>query len=116
MVVSQKAHLRVIYSLHSYMPYIGIGLKRGNGTLESTEFDTVYTVQQTAFPSMHLGMKYRFKAGDEKDANLKIGYGVNLQLKYEAMRYNITDTVIDNIEPVISSNQTRFSVGFNIYF
>ncbi len=108
--------LRVPYSLHSYMPYVGIGLKRGNGSLESAEFDTVYTVQQTAFPSMHFGMKYRFKAGDEKDANLKIGYGVNFQLKYEAMRYNVTDTIIDNIEPVISSNQTRFSVGFNVYF
>lgn len=108
--------LRGPYSLHSYMPYVGIGLKRGNGTLESAEFETVYTVQQTAFPSMHFGMKYRFKAGDEKDASLKIGYGVNFQLKYESMRYNITDIIVDSIEPVISSNQTRFSVGFNVYF
>ncbi len=103
-------------SLHSYMPYLGVGLKRGNGELESAEFDTVYTVQHTALPSAHFGLKYRFKAGDEKNAALKIGYGVNFQIKYEAMRYNIADVVVDDIEPTFSRNQTRFSVGLNVYF
>lgn len=103
-------------SLHSYMPYLGIGYKRGNGTLESAEFDTIYTVQQIAMPSAHLGLKYRFKSGDEKSADLKIGYGVNFQLKYEAMRYNIADVIVDDIEPTFTRNQTRMSVGLNVYF
>jgi hypothetical protein len=108
--------LRPPSSLYSYMPYLGIGFKRGNGTLESAEFDNTYTVQQTALPSAHFGLKYRFKSGDEKNAGLNVGYGVNFQFKYESMRYNVVDIIVDNIEPTYTSNQTRFSVGLNVYF
>lgn len=107
--------LRPPYSLHSYMPYLGIGYKRGNGTLESAEFDRQYDVQLIAFPTAHFGLKYRFQSGDEKSSQFNIGYGVNFQVKYEQMRYNITDIVVDNIEPVFSGNQLRFSIGLNVY-
>ncbi len=103
-------------SLHKYMPYVGIGIKRGNGELESAEFDNIYTYQILGFPSSHVGLKYRFKSGDAKDETLKVGFGINLQLKYESMRYNVNDILVDDITPSFVTNQTRFSVGFNVYF
>lgn len=108
--------LRPPSSIGSYMPYVGLGIKRGNGDLESAEFDNIYTVQLLAFPSAHFGLKYRFEAGDTLDSQLKVGFGVNFQVKYESMRYNVVDILDDNISPVFSSNQTRFSVGLNVYF
>ncbi|MCR9203470.1 MAG: hypothetical protein NXH75_02765 [Halobacteriovoraceae bacterium] len=107
--------LRPPSSLYSYMPYLGIGYKRGNGTLESAEFDNTYNVQLIGFPSAHFGLKYRFRSGDEKASQISVGYGINFQLKYEQMRYNITDTIVDNIEPVFSGSQLRFSIGLNVY-
>lgn len=107
--------LRPPFSLHSYMPYVGFGYKRGNGTLESAEFDNVYDLQFVSLPSAHFGLKYRFLAGDEKSSQLNIGYGINFQVKYEAVEYSITDIVVDNINPVFSGSQLRFSIGFNVY-
>jgi hypothetical protein len=103
-------------SLYKYMPYVGLGIKRGNGELESGDFDNIYTYQILGFPSSHIGLKYRFKSGDAKDETLKIGFGLNLQLKYESMRYNVNDILVDDIAASFVSTQTRFSVGFNIYF
>jgi len=102
-------------SLYSYMPYLGIGIKRGNGHLETGLLDNTYKVQLMAVPTTHFGIKYRFKSGDEKSSEMDIGYGINFQLKYEKMRYNISDFLLDNIEPVFSGNQLRFSIGINVY-
>ena len=103
-------------SLYRYMPYVGFGIKRGNGELESAEFDNIYTYQILGFPSGHVGLKYRFKSGDVKDETLKMGFGLNLQLKYESMRYNVNDILVDDIAGSFVATQTRFSIGFNIYF
>ena len=103
-------------SLYKYMPYVGVGIKRGNGELESAEFDNIYTYQILGFPSGHVGLKYRFKSGDVKDETLKMGFGLNLQLKYESMRYNVNDILVDDITPSFVTTQTRLSIGFNIYF
>jgi len=103
-------------SIRKYMPYIGMGIKRGNGDLESFAFDNVYRYQLLSIPTAHVGMKYRFKSGDAKDESLNYGVGLNFQLLYESLRYNAQDTLEDDIASVIEVNQLKFSVGMNIYF
>lgn len=103
-------------SIRKYMPYIGVGIKRGNGDLESFSFDNVYRYQLLSLPTALMGLKYRFQAGDAKDDALDYGIGINFQLLYESLRYNAQDVLEDNIESVISVNQLKFTVGMNIYF
>lgn len=104
------------YSLFSYMPYVGIGFKSGNGDLESAEFDSTYSVQFSSVPYAHAGLKYRFQAGDEKDLALRVGYGINFQLRYESISYTISDVVVDNIDTTFQTNNLKLGVGLNVYF
>ena len=55
-------------------------------------------------------------ASAEKVTDEDIGYGVNLQLRYESLRYNVTDFLEDNIDDVYNLSQLRFAVGLNVYF
>ncbi|MAF79124.1 MAG: hypothetical protein CME63_11520 [Halobacteriovoraceae bacterium] len=103
-------------SIRKYMPYIGFGVKRGNGDLESFSFDKVYRYQLLSVPTAHLGIKYRFQSGDAKDESLNYGLGVNFQLVYESLRYNSQDVIEDDIDSVIEVSQFKFTVGMNIYF
>lgn len=103
-------------SIRKYMPYIGIGMKRGNGDLESFSFDKVYRYQVISLPTALMGLKYRFQSGDAKDDMLDYGLGINFQLLYESLRYNAQDVLEDDIDSVISVNQLKFTIGMNIYF
>ncbi len=103
-------------SLYKYMPYIGVGFKRGNGDMESEELSQSYNLQVVGVPMANFGLKYRWSSGDEKVTDEDIGYGVNLQLRYESLRYNVTDFLEDNIDDVYNLSQLRFAVGLNVYF
>lgn len=103
-------------SIRKYMPYIGFGIKRGNGDLESFSISKNYTYQLMALPRALMGMKYRFQSGDAKDDALSYGLGINFQLVYEKLRYNAQNLVEDDINTVITANQVKFSVGMSIYF
>lgn len=103
-------------SLYKYMPYVGGGFKRGNGTVQSADLSQEYTAQVVSLPSVHFGMKYRWSSGDEMESQYDIGYGANIQLKYEGTRYNISEFLEDDINSVFSVNQMRLAVGFNVYF
>ncbi len=104
-------------SLYKYMPYIGGGFKRGNGTIQGGDLSQDYSTQVFSLPSAHFGLKYRWSSGDESQvAAYDIGYGANVQLKYENSRYNISEFLEDDINSVFSVNQLRLSIGFNVYF
>ncbi len=104
--------------LNKYLPYVGVGFKRGNADVTSFALSSDYSFSYVGLPSFHTGIKYRFKAGDTVDDWVKIGFGLNFMISQEATTYSIIDTVSseDNINSQFSISQTKMLVGVNLYF
>lgn len=102
--------------LYSYLPFIGIGYRRGNADVTSFSLDKDYNYTLVGFPSYRFGLKYRFKAGDTKDETVKIGMGLSLMFSQETVQYAVVNTLTDNIFGTFQNNQSKFSVGLNVYF
>jgi hypothetical protein len=103
-------------SVQRYMPYAGIGLRRGNAEVTNPELSKDYTYQFQSMPSFHFGLKYRFKSGDTRDEAIKLGLAVNFLITIESVRHNAVNSVVDEIEPVLETGQTKMGFGLSMYF
>ena len=106
------------HSLYRFMPYLGLGFRRGSADVYSPEFKgrPAYTYLLVSFPSLRLGVKYRFKAGDTTGENLKVGLGANLQVQYETVFLSSRDVLKDEIFGRLNLGQFRFGFGLSAYF
>ncbi len=116
-----KTHINLYFynppqSLAMYMPYFGVGFKRGSGVMTSEFLSADYQYQYQAMPTFKLGMKYRFKAGDSRDEYLRFGVGVNAFLAREFLNLSLLDTPLDPITEKIQTIETRFGLGMSFYF
>ncbi len=103
-------------TVKKYIMYLGLGIKRGEASLSSTHLDKKYFYQIKSFPSYHLGLKYRFYAGDEYDEFWKWGLGINWKLSYELLQLTANEGVFSNTYGVIDVYDLKMAIGFNIYF
>lgn len=102
--------------LRKYLPYVGVGIRRGNAQSLSPELSKEYEWQLMSFPSLRFGLKYRFSSGDERDEIVKLGFGLNFQLTSEPVRFNTVNIIEDEINPSFTTSQVKFSVGIGAYF
>lgn len=112
--------LRPPSMISHFMPYVSLGLERGSANMDQQSLDRSYSYDMTSLLSAKFGLKYRFKAGDGRRDNLKIGYGYNLLMSYDSTKYllKLEDNSINNSDLYSSfqSSQMKLSLGFNIYF
>ena len=104
------------YKLGSYMPFVGLGVKRGQAEGFSPNLSKDYSYQLMALPSFRLGIKYRFKPGDTIDEDFKFGMAVSFLFTSEKVRLNTTNIVEDDIFSVMNYTNNKFGVGFSFYF
>ncbi len=102
--------------LNKYLPYVGVGFKRGNADVTSFSLTNDYSYSFVSLPAYHLGLKYRFKAGDTVDDFVKIGVGLNFMITQEAIKYTAIETLNDNINSDFVNSQTKMVFGVNFYF
>ncbi|GAB4020435.1 MAG: hypothetical protein Fur0010_22960 [Bdellovibrio sp.] len=102
--------------LRKYLPYIGLGIRRGNANSFSPDLSKDYEWQFIAVPSLRFGVKYRFSSGDDRDEIVKIGFGLNFQVTSESVRHNTVNIIEDDISSSFTTAQTKFSVGLGAYF
>lgn len=102
--------------IKKYLPYLGLGFRRGNAQSYSPELSKDYDWQFVSFPSWQLGVKYRFKSGDERNEVVKLGLGFNFQVTGETVRHNTINEVDDDISASFSTNQLKMSFGIGAYF
>lgn len=102
-------------ALRKFIPFVGLGLKRGNGDLQSSFLNSTYDVQ-VAGTDLHAGLRFRFKAGDELTNSAAMGMGFFAMASMENSRVNITTTVQDDIDSVYDISEVRYAFGISAFF
>ena len=87
----------------------------GSAEFSSNRLSKGYDYQILAATGQ-LGLKYRWRAGDEFDEYIKIGIGFNFLLSYELIKLSTEDNLQDNINGSFKVNDVKFSVGATLLF
>jgi len=106
------------FSLNIPAFYIGLAFKRGNadGGSDLLEQQSTYRYQSVTAPAIHLGAKYRFRAGDGYSDDVKLGFGVNFLLAIENKRFTTVDAPLESVESSFVVQDNKFSVGMSLFF
>ncbi len=102
-----------------FMPYAGLGWRWGTSSIADADFDVVPETLNYVFialPSIHLGVKYRFQAGDEEWNRTGLGLGVDFQMQYEKMSFENIEVPSEEIYTQFETNHLSLGFGVNIYF
>lgn len=102
-------------AIRRFIPFLGIGIKRGNGDLESGLLQQSYEVQMLG-TDLHAGLRFRFSAGDEVDKSAPIGMGFFVMMSLEQNRFNTTSTLQDDIDSVYEVSEQRYGFGISAFF
>ena len=105
-------------TLNKIIGFVGIGFKRGNGTLTSVELSEEFDTQSLLFP-LYVGAKYRLNAGDEKNKTMHIGWGIFAKLSYEQGNKNVVDIISQDNQAFktdISASEVKLHLGLSTYF
>src|SRR5690606_17331456 len=102
-------------AIRRFIPFLGIGIKRGNGDLESGLLQQTYEVQMLG-TDLHAGLRFRFSAGDEIDKSSPIGMGFFVMMSLEQNRFNTTSTLQDDIDSVYEVSEQRYAFGISAFF
>lgn len=100
--------------------YGGMGLRRSSASGGSSLLDgqQSFDYQVLSLPILHLGAKYRFRAGDSYKDIVNVGMGLNALLSFESKNLSVVGE--NEIQgPVFSSfdiQDTRLAVGLSLYF
>ena len=113
--ISLNWYLRPPSLLRKYIWYLGTGFQSGVGTLKNVSFSGSYKAQIREFPTIHLGLKYRFggrKKGDWTNKTM----GLHFLLSSGIRSLTVTDQIIDSINASVKVGGLRFSGGLNFLF
>lgn len=102
-------------TLRDYLFHVGLGVKRGNGTMSAGALRNDYDVQSLRFPLM-LGMKYRFRGSDERTNWTQVGWGLNLRLSYEVGSKRVVGFVEENFKREVNPGDLKLHFGLSSYF
>tara|TARA_R110000868_G_scaffold38661_3_gene135083 strand:+ start:1468 stop:3015 length:1548 start_codon:yes stop_codon:yes gene_type:complete len=102
-------------AIRKFIPFFGVGIKRGNGDLQSAFLKQSYDVQYLG-TDLHAGLRFRFKAGDELNSTSSMGMGFFAMASMENNRVNITTGVEDNIDSVYDISEVRYAFGISAFF
>ena len=64
----------------------------------------------------YLGIKYRFRAGDEMFSLSRLGVGFHALLIYERIQLSTDDIVQDTIDGTFVTNDIKFGAGLSLFF
>lgn len=97
------------------IPFVGIGIKRGNGDLQSGFLNQTYDIQMMG-TDVHAGLRFRFSAGDEVNNSAPMGLGFFAMMSGEQNRINTTTGLQDEIDTVYEISEIRYSFGVSAFF
>lgn len=113
--LSLNWYLMTPSSLRKYIWYLGTGIQIGGATLKNVSFSSSYNVQIREFPTIHLGLKYRFggrRKGDWADKSI----GLHFLLSSGMRSLTVSDQIKDDIKVSLSVGGLRFSGGLSFLF
>jgi len=103
-------------SIHKWMVHLGTGIRIGNAKFVAPGLAKKYVYQVQSFPIWQLGVKYRFRAGDENDYLSRIGFGINSLIIYEQKALTVNDNLFDDIRGNLNVEDVKFSIGISLFF
>jgi hypothetical protein len=113
--LSLNWYLMTPSSLRKYIWYLGTGIQIGGATLKNVSFSSSYNVQIREFPTIHLGLKYRF-GGRRKGNWINKSIGLHFLLSSGMRSLTVSDQIKDDIKARLSVGGLRFSGGLSFLF
>ncbi len=109
--------LGVPHALDRLISYVGVGARRGLASVTSSLISQDYDYHIVGMPEYHLGVKYRFRSGDERNNSLNVGMGWNAMISVESVRYNPSTTIKDTfLYGSVITNEMKGYFGLSLYF
>lgn len=109
--------LRPPTTLHKIVPFISMGMKLGFATISNSYLSNSYIYQVRSLPTVNLGLKYRFHAGDEFHDYITMGFGALFVLSYERLELTTAEVLRDeNIKESLVKHGIKAHAGLSIYF
>ncbi len=104
-------------AIRKFIPFVGAGIKRGNGDLQSSFLNQAYDVQLVG-TDLHAGLRFRFSAGDEVYNSSPLGLGFIAMISGEQNRFNTTTGLQDrdDIDTVFELSEVRYTFGISAFF
>ncbi len=104
-------------AIRKFIPFVGAGIKRGNGDLQSSFLNQAYDVQLVG-TDIHAGFRFRFSAGDENYNSSPLGLGFFAMVLAEQNRFNTTTGLQDrdDINTVFELSEIRYAFGISAFF
>ena len=102
-------------AIRRFIPFVGGGVKRGNGDLQAGSLSQSYDVQMLS-SFAHAGLRYRFSAGDELDNTGQVGMGFFVMTTFENTRFNTETGLADDIDTVLTKTEQRLIFGLSAFF
>ncbi len=102
--------------INKYLWYVGLGYGAGRAEIIGRNLEHQYQYQVKRVPSYRLGLKYRFRAGDEADNLVSYGLGLNAMFSYESVHLLANEALYDNIDGVKHFADKKLSLGISFYF
>lgn len=104
-------------TLRKVTPFVSVGTKFGTATVENSYLSNSYIYQVRALPSLTLGAKYRFHAGDEFNDYVHMGFGALFAVTYERLEFSTAEVLRDeNIYESFVKNSIKAQAGVSFYF
>ena len=98
-----------------YVWYTGTSFKYSSATVTAQSLSKEYDYTLMGFPSAYLGVKYRWRTGDERSHFYNLGFGWVAQLTYENYLLSTNNELSDNISGSNQFSDLKFSVGLSIF-
>jgi hypothetical protein len=103
-------------AINKFLWFSWIGYGAGRSLITGRNFKNSYQFQVKRIPSWRVGLKYRFRAGDEGDNLMSYGLGLNLMMSFESVHLLANETLYDNIDGERHFSDKRLSMGISFYF
>lgn len=98
--------------------YLGSSIGLGGGRAYSSQLSKEYKYQFSTYPSVYLGLKYRFWSPSGKKYGVPIGGGFNGRIVYEQQNLTSEDELSagDNIVAEVNQANVKLELGLSFYF
>ena len=103
-------------TIHRLLIHLGTRIGYGSANMSSSIPAESYKGTVLTFPTAHIGIKYRIKAGDEVDSESGIGLGLNALLQYEQLRFTSSGGKNSDTNGTFAVNDLKFSMGIGMFF
>lgn len=103
-------------SLEDFMLFVGGAYRSGRSLLDASTLSQKYLYSLTSLPIVYSGIKYRLDLSDSYNSFLKVGVAFVGLLSFEPIILRSAETISDNINGTIQSNQLKLTLGMSVMF